>query len=83
MFSLDREKPTWRFFNFVFRCYAVYLANGYTLNVQSIKADTIVKYLLAAASLVQMFDGGRRDLRKVKDTNTTCHQIQKIIAEVK
>ena len=81
--SLEGEKPTTKFFNFVFGCYAVYLANGHLLRVRSIRADTIGKYLLAAATLVQLFDTKHRDPRKGDNATALCPQIQKVIAEVR
>ena len=83
LFPLDGTALPLRFFHYLLGCYAVYLANGHTLTARSIKAETIGKYILAAASLIQMFDKLHRDPRKVDGQTTTCPQIQKVIAEVK
>ena len=82
VFSLEAILPTTCFFNTVFGCYTVYLAKGHTLQARSICADTISKYLMAAALLVQVFNNQKRDPRKQDNKLTICPQIQKIIAEV-
>ncbi|KAG7339164.1 hypothetical protein IV203_020107 [Nitzschia inconspicua] len=69
--------------NYLFACYAAHLGSGHTLSRRAIRSDTIRNYLLAAATLVQLFHPHNLDPRKEKGIQSLCPAIDKVLKEMK
>ncbi|KAG7354488.1 hypothetical protein IV203_003844 [Nitzschia inconspicua] len=69
--------------NYIFACYAAHLGSGHTLSRRTVRSDTIRNYLLAAATLVQLFHPHNLDPRKEKGAPSLCPAIDKVLKELK
>ncbi|KAG7373857.1 hypothetical protein IV203_012952 [Nitzschia inconspicua] len=69
--------------NYIFACYAAHLGSGHTLSRRAVRSDTIRNYLLAAATLVQLFHPHNLDPRKEKGAPSLCPAIDKVLKELK
>jgi hypothetical protein len=63
--------------------YAIFLATGHAIRSKSIKGDTISNYLLAASTLISLFDPIKRDARKLDQSDKICDAVTRVIREVK
>ncbi|KAG7354495.1 hypothetical protein IV203_003851 [Nitzschia inconspicua] len=70
--------------NYVLACYACHLATGHSLSSLTLRTGTIRKYLIAAASLIAIFDSEPgRDARKGKGSDSLCSPLEKVLKEQK
>ncbi|KAG7370631.1 hypothetical protein IV203_019201 [Nitzschia inconspicua] len=70
--------------NYVMACYACHLATGHSLSSLTMRTGTICKYLIAAASLIAIFDSEPgRDARKEKGSDSLCSPLEKVLKEQK
>ena len=58
LFSVESADKAWSLpqLNIVLGCYALYLATGHTIYLQSIRAATLDEYLKAASGIIQQLD---------------------------